>query len=55
MKNRKVIVTLEVETNLTVKQLKSRFVVGQTDVVPEGYATLLQASYNVVKAPKATK
>lgn len=51
-KPRKVVITLEVETNLTLKQLKSRFAVGQTDVVPEGHATLLQASYNVVKAAK---
>lgn len=51
-KPRKVVITLEVETNLTLKQLKAQFVVGQTDVVPEGRATLLQASYNVVKAAK---
>lgn len=51
-KSRKVVITLEVETNLTIKQLKGRFEVGQTDTVPEGYAKLLQASYNVVKAAK---
>lgn len=51
-KPRKVVITLEVETNLTLKQLKAHFVVGQTDATKDGHATLLQASYNVVKAAK---
>lgn len=46
MKTRKVIVTLEVETNLTVRQLKQQFgeVLG-----------VMQVQVNVVKAPKAAK
>ena len=51
-KPRKVVITVEVETNLTLKQLKGRFEVGQTDTFPEGYAKLLQAQFNVVKAAK---
>lgn len=55
MKNRKVIVTLEVETNLTVKQIKDSFLIDVARPHLDGHITIRQAQANLIKAPKATK
>lgn len=56
-KPRKVIVMFEIETDLTLKQIRETHAAeaGQTHKVPEGYAKILQVQVNLVKPTKASK
>ena len=51
-KPRKVVITLEVETDLTVKQIKDSFLINVATPDQGGHVIIRQVQANVVKAAK---
>lgn len=51
-KSRKVVITLEVDTDLTLKQLKDSYLINVAIPDQGGHVIVRQVQANVVKAPK---